>query len=222
MALVISGWRGLWRLVCRLCPRREHIRWLVLAALGPPALHYFQESLVVLLTGGSTKLAVSVDLSLFRSELVLILFLGAGLGEELGWRGFALPRLQSRMNALRASLVLGAFWGAWHFPNLWWPGEDPWIRAYQYPRIFLGSIAVAVIYTWVYNSTKGSLLVVAVIHASNNASASAIQIDFLDSAMATGGTYYIMSLTTLATMWTVALVVIHATGRQRLSPQPAG
>ena len=86
--------------------------------------------------------------------------------EEVGWRGFALPRLQKRTNALLATLIVGALWGLWHLPLFFWIG----IPMTHYPFIawFIGIVASSFIYTWLYNSTKGSLLVVTLFHVLGN------------------------------------------------------
>jgi len=89
-----------------------------------------------------------------------------GYGEELGWRGFALPRLQSRMSALRASFVLSVGWAAWHLPlfvfspglsNLGLGGIAGW-----FVSLALGSILL----TWLFNASGGSVGAVALFHAS--------------------------------------------------------
>jgi membrane protease YdiL (CAAX protease family) len=92
---------------------------------------------------------------------VVILFAFPGVfAEELGWRGFALPRLQERRNALLSSVVLGIFWGLWHIP-LFVYFDD------ALPDLIvqvLTFVPAAVMYTWVYNNTRGSLLLVSLLH----------------------------------------------------------
>ena len=96
----------------------------------------------------------------------LTLLIGGPLGEEIGWRGYALPRLQARRSALSASLIIGVIWALWHLP-LWLtgaPGRTPSL----YAAFVVSVIALSVILTWVYNSSGGSLLVVVLIHATVN------------------------------------------------------
>ncbi len=86
-------------------------------------------------------------------------------GEEMGWRGFLLPRLQARFNALTASLIVGTIWAAFHLPLFWTLGST---QAGQPMWAFLLSIlASSVIVTWLYNNTH-SLLLVVLFHASVN------------------------------------------------------
>lgn len=89
-----------------------------------------------------------------------------GLGEELGWRGSALPRLLSRHNALAASLILGVLWVLWHLPLVWTEGYP----LYQQPAWLLlaDALAKSVIFTWVFLNTRGSVLLAVLLHASTN------------------------------------------------------
>jgi membrane protease YdiL (CAAX protease family) len=92
---------------------------------------------------------------------VVILFAFPGVfAEELGWRGFALPRLQERCNALLSSVVLGIVWGLWHIPLFVY-------FDYTLPTLIVEVftfVPAAVLYTWVYNNTRGSLLLVSLLH----------------------------------------------------------
>ena len=84
------------------------------------------------------------------------------LGEEFGWRGFALSRLQRRYNALWASLILGVIWACWHIPIFFLPGAP----LSDFPLFLVGMMAGSVLLTWLYNSTDNSLLIVMVAHAA--------------------------------------------------------
>jgi membrane protease YdiL (CAAX protease family) len=84
--------------------------------------------------------------------------------EEFGWRGYALDRLQSKWNALVASLVLAAFWGPWHLQQWIMGGRDVPFLAFWY-----GICMHSILFTWYYNNTKRSLLPVILVHALMNA-----------------------------------------------------
>lgn len=86
--------------------------------------------------------------------------------EEVGWRGFALPRLQKSHNALAATLVVGVLWGLWHLPLFFW-ADNP-MSNYPFVVWFIGTVAGSFVYTWLFNSTKGSLLVVTLFHVLGN------------------------------------------------------
>ena len=95
--------------------------------------------------------------------------------EELGWRGYALPRLLNRWSGVQASLLLGTVWATWHLPLYAIGGED----AERAPlAIFMVSVvALAVLYTWLWRETSGSLLIVLVFHSATNAAASLLLTD---------------------------------------------
>jgi membrane protease YdiL (CAAX protease family) len=88
------------------------------------------------------------------------------IGEEIGWRGFALPRLQSRHNNLTASLILGVLWAAWHLPNALIPGLDYYF--YAFPAFLIWVVAMTVLFTWLAIHTQGSVLIAWIFHASIN------------------------------------------------------
>jgi membrane protease YdiL (CAAX protease family) len=109
---------------------------------------------------------VPFPLLLLESFFWAFLF-GGALNEEAGWRGFALPRLQSRFSPMITSIIIGAFWGLWHVPlhviDVGMYGGNPWgalIRIMDIPR--------AILFTWLYNRTKGNLLAVMLFHAAIN------------------------------------------------------
>ena len=107
--------------------------------------------------------------------MILMLTIFAGIGEEFGWRGFALPRLQNRYNALVTSIIVGAFWSLWHIPLYFLDGSLQYsfrmdaglIPAILGYTVFL--IAWSIQYTWLFNNTKGSVLLAAVFHGAGNA-----------------------------------------------------
>lgn len=91
---------------------------------------------------------------------------GGQVGEELGWRGYALPRMDERWGLGIASLVLGVIWAFWHLPLLYMPGADTLGQSFPLYLIQVTGLSVAV--AWVYRSARGSLLVVMLMHASLN------------------------------------------------------
>jgi membrane protease YdiL (CAAX protease family) len=96
---------------------------------------------------------------------LLIWLLGA-LPEEYGWRGFALPRLMESNNPLVASLILGLVWGLWHLPLHFISTTTQYvIPIWEY---VLQTIILAVIYTWLFLGTKGSILIAGLFHAAGN------------------------------------------------------
>ena len=107
--------------------------------------------------------------------MILMLTIFAGIGEEFGWRGFALPRLQARYNALVSSLIVGVFWSLWHIPLFLVEGTTQYqwgLDVGLIPAVLMYSVFViawAIQLTWVFNNTKGSVLLAAVLHGAGNA-----------------------------------------------------
>jgi len=113
---------------------------------------------------------------------MLILFvITAGLGEELGWTGFLTPRLQARYSALVSSIIRGVLWGFWHIPLFIFSGLDhPSLADFPYSGwvsqkgllvamgafILINQIPWSIFYTWIFNNTRGSLLLVVILHGS--------------------------------------------------------
>lgn len=84
------------------------------------------------------------------------------LSEEAGWRGFALPRLQARFNALQSSLILGVLWACWHIPFYFEPGYAA--KGMPFPIYLVVVIGLAILFTWIYNNSQGSLLLTMLAH----------------------------------------------------------
>jgi membrane protease YdiL (CAAX protease family) len=100
------------------------------------------------------------------SLFLFSIFPGSALGEELGWRGFALPRLQARRSALAASLIVGVVWGIYHLP-LFLVGSPTRPFALFLP-FALSCVLMSIFYSWMYNGTGGSLLIAVLLHAATN------------------------------------------------------
>ncbi|MFX0003383.1 MAG: CPBP family intramembrane glutamic endopeptidase [Promethearchaeota archaeon] len=119
-------------------------------------------ALVYLLLGGEAPGPESTyTIPIFLLDLFLSLISGP-LNEEAGWRGYALPRLESRFSALISSIILGILWGFWHLPLYLVEVRLPF-----YIFIFL-NIVLSILITWGYNNTNGSLVIAVLFHYSFN------------------------------------------------------
>ncbi len=99
-----------------------------------------------------------------------ITLVGGPLGEEFGWRGFALPNLQKTKGAISASVIIGVIWALWHLPFFFQEGSIHHQMGFRFlPLYILGEIVLSIIMTWVYNKTGNSLLVGGIIlHNADN------------------------------------------------------
>lgn len=131
---------------------------------------------------------------LILGNFVYILFLGGPLQEEFGWRGYALPRLQANHNALVSSVILGIVWAFWHLPlNFMTEKAGPQYK----PEVsmFIGSIimlvSLSILFTWLYNNTRGSIFVSLLFHTMINLST---YVMFPIFETKTGPLYYLISI----------------------------
>ena len=169
MSGVLEGWAGIRSLFSRIVLWRVGLSWYLFVLVGIPAIMVLGAIAIpgVLDTFQMPKLSF---LLAYPIVFIITLFIGGPLGEEPGWRGFALPRLQKLHGPLLGSLVLGVFWAFWHLPFFWMPEwgtpKDSFLDIVYF---VLADIALTFIYTWVFNNTKSSLFIVILMHASNDA-----------------------------------------------------
>ena len=128
-------------------------------------------------------------------------------GEEIGWRSYVLPRLQSKYSALTSTLILGVIWGFWHLPKY----LSHW-NTVSFAWFMVHTMAYAVMLTWLYNNTKGSLLLVAISHASSNTAGVFMPMANTVSSENMGA-YIIFVLLEVIT----AVMIITVTGPERFS-----
>ena len=165
-----AGLEGVKDLLSRMTRWRVGWRWGMFAVLSP-LLFFLIAVLIQRLLSGSWSAVYSFGNMVELPQLKwisswLVFTLTFGIGEETGWRGFALPRLQSGRTALRATFILWIFWALWHAPQFFYnfPGMD----LFGAVGFLLGMFAGAVLLTGLYNSTGGSILMVALWHGTYN------------------------------------------------------
>jgi membrane protease YdiL (CAAX protease family) len=139
---------------------RVNVTWYFVALL-PLAVGFISAG-IYYLTGGTTP-DFSSSASTYLMGLLMCIITGA-TGEELGWRGFVLPRIQSKYGALSSSILVGLIWAGWHIPYWPIPGWFPKMQSIPFLAFTLQSIAKSVIMTWMYNNTKGSVLIASLFH----------------------------------------------------------
>ncbi len=154
-------------LVAKFRPPANLSLWLV-ALLGPLAVWSVAIGIWQMLGGDALSVEPAAVFS-FGPLFLQRFFLGGGLGEEIGWRGFMLPRLLERRSPLVASLILGLWWGVWHAPAFWGFGGGKSGGAVMFALFTVYTIALAVLFTAVWIRSGGNLLICTVFHASLNA-----------------------------------------------------
>lgn len=152
------------------CTRIGPLLYLAIALFSPFVLAIIAAVMAYYINGAAIQLSGLLSTREFPEFDLLTFFvynlIFFGFGEEVGWRGFALPRLQSRMNALTASVVLTVFWALWHLPLfLYRPGYTS-MDAVAVVGWVLSLLTGSILLTWLYNSSRGSVLVCAVFHAT--------------------------------------------------------
>lgn len=170
ITLLAQGRTGLIELLKRYLIWRVGWKWYGFAFLLYPTIYLAAILISTWITGVAIDFTEVYALRLFEKPDQLWLFILPFFlvdlisnGEEIGWRGFVLPRLQFKYSPLAASIILGVIWGLWHLPK----HLASWdIQAYGLFMIRI--IGDAVLYTWLFNHTRGSLLLTSIFHAMQN------------------------------------------------------
>ena len=156
----VSGGAGVLALLERVIRFRVGLVWYLLALLLVPV----GGVLIRLASGLPLVLTTMPGLSM-AATLGVLMITGA-LGEEVGWRGFALPRLLERFSPIVASLLLGAVWGIWHLPSFFVSGLPQ--AGLQIPVFLVGALSLSVIATWILIHARGSVFLSMLLHFSVN------------------------------------------------------
>jgi membrane protease YdiL (CAAX protease family) len=173
MTGILEGKDGVQRLRHSLRPVRAGWQWYLFILLGIPALFLLGISVLPGALASFQGFPPNFPI-VYVVTFVLIFFGGGPLGEEPGWRGFALPRMQPLYGPLKGTLLLGVLWVFWHLPDFLTDaqrgGPGTGLAAFftNFPIFFLMVISMAIIFTWVFNHNKGSLFIVILLHASIN------------------------------------------------------
>jgi membrane protease YdiL (CAAX protease family) len=216
--VLLSGTTGLRDLLVRLIRWRVRSRWYAVALLGAPLL---QGGVLAALSLSSPVYLPAIIISSDRAGLLLPAIaygLVGGLVEELGWTGFAIPRLRARFSVLATGVIVGVVWGVWHILQMWWVGstssESVPVRIFL-PLYFLTAIAVLTAYrvlmAWVYDRTA-SLFVAVLMHGSY-----IVCTLFILAPPTTGMPFLVYSGAFVVALWLAVAVVIRV-ARLRLVP----
>ncbi len=220
LTALVSGTGGLRRLLSRLFAWRVGWRWYVVALLLAPIIEVVVLLALSRLSPAFLPAIVTADDKAALLTSGIAIGLVGGFVEELGWTGFAIPRLTPRYGVLGTGLIVGPVWGAWHLLQMWWVGStssDGLPLTLYLPVFFLSSLVILTAYRvlmiWVYDHT-GSLLLAILMHASYIATTL-----FVLAPPTTGVPFLTYSGAFAAALWGVVAVVAVANG-WHASPRP--
>ncbi len=210
-AIIVTALTGdkarLKALLSRMVRWRVGLKWYAAALMLPVAVYLFAMSLNILLGArASTAEQFGSWYLIFPLFAYSLLFpLSGAFGEELGWRGYALPRVQSRFWALSAALIIGVIQTAWHLPLFVSLPNTTLVP------LIVGYMGLGILATWVFNNTRGSVLLTMLLHASFNTNAAFF------GEMFTGVDLVRMSWLLAAGWCVAAIVVVVVAGPKHLS-----
>ncbi|HET7010152.1 MAG TPA: type II CAAX endopeptidase family protein [Anaerolineales bacterium] len=214
-ALLVTGWLlggpGLRELLGRVLKWRVGWAWFLISLLSPAALFAVGALAALIVEGKLPDLALLGQVNYMPNlglAAWLFWFVTYGLGEEVGWRGFALPWLQKNRTAAQATLILGILWALWHLPAFFYLDTYQAMGLWMFPFLAVTIVCGAVVYTWIYNSTGGSVLMAAIFHASFN---------YFSASAAGAGT---IAIVMTAGVVIAALVIPRVYGLENLSRRP--
>lgn len=198
---LVQGRSGIRALLAGLLRWRVGAGWVLFSLLSPFAMFGLAAVVMRATTGAWPNLALLGEVDYFPylgiAGAVILWLLTWGLGEEVGWRGFALPRLQRNRSALSATIILGVIHAFWHLPAFFYRDTYKAMGlAAGLPMLVISVVAAAILFTWIFNSTRGSLLMVIIFHAL---------FDWLSVSKAGGAT---ASAIMSAVVWVLAVLVV--------------
>ena len=163
MTAVVYGRAGLREFVGRIVRARVAARWYAVALIAPALLLAVAAALTLCFANGLEISGLSPARLRELPDRFLFILLFIGLGEEPGWRGFALAQLQTKHSPLIASLILAPLWALWHLPLM--GNEFPWPIV---PAFLLSICGGTLLQTWIFNASKGSVLLPMLFHTTIN------------------------------------------------------
>jgi len=160
-----QGSKGVRALLGRLVQVHAGLRWYAFALAYMAAIK-LTSALIHRLVSGSWPRFGTEPILLMLGAILLSTVVFSQSGEELGWRGYALPRLAARIGLGAASVVIGVIWAVWHIPLFFIPGIET--TGQSFPLYALGVIALSVAIAWLYANTNGSLFLTMLMHSAIN------------------------------------------------------
>jgi uncharacterized protein len=212
-----SGFKGLAEFVGQAFRWRVGVQWYLAALLAPALIRIAVLYIHVMKGGTFPDLSDPARWLAIPGTFVAVLLIGGPTGEEFGWRGYLLQRVQPRLGLLPAAVVIGIISAFWHLPLFFIPAA---VQSHLPFALFaVRTIALSIISTWMYNGTRRSLLFVLLFHASLNTWPNTLN---LLEEEGTLGPY--ISATIIECGWAAQLVILgllRGRGERRKRAQPA-
>lgn len=205
-----AGLRDMWKRFTQFDLRPKW--YLVIVAI--PFIIQAGVALIYKLQGGDFFRSNLLDQPAGLIPLIIAIFIGGPFSEEFGWRGFAQDRVQARWGSLKGSIVLGLAWALWHLPLFFAPGtgqQQTGNPALMVPVFTIWVVAMAILYSWVYNNTNRSLWGAVFFHFMTNFGANIL----LSTTEVTDQFMYIAN----AVMWALLAVIFIFFARRKEQPE---
>jgi membrane protease YdiL (CAAX protease family) len=209
MTAVTEGGVGIRRWLRRIVRWRVGFRWYLFTLVGLPVVMVLG---TIVRPGALESFQTLAPMSVlpYLGAFVFMVLIGGPLFEEPGWSGFAQPRLQRLHGPLIGGLILGSLWALWHLPGFLIPSEDltdipPRGTVLDFVVFALALIGLRLVIMWVFNNSRGSVLMAILVHASWNTFYSAALVQ-LFPAPSVLGSY--LNLTIAAGVLALVLVAV--------------
>ena len=209
LVCMTSGRAGLRTWLARCLQWRGRWGWITLAFLTPLAVLTLAGAIHITLGGVIPASPAMGNIAMFLVNFGLVFLVGGPMGEEFGWRGYALPAMQKQLGWRASSLLLGGIWGVWHLPLFFIAGTAQGNGSM--PVFFVLIVATSVFYTWLYQRSAGSVLPALALHTASNSWPSMIPI--LPSDADQRPYLFVVGLVVAAAIWLLVR-------RDRLPPTP--
>jgi membrane protease YdiL (CAAX protease family) len=196
-----SGFRGVGGFLGQAFRWRVGIRWYVAALVAPAAIRIVVLYVHILRGGTFPDLSDASRWLAIPSTFLLVLLIGGPTGEEFGWRGFLLQRVQPVFGLLLASVGIGVLTAFWHLPLFWIPGTPQ--SHVPFALFMVRTVSLSIISTWLYNGSRRSLLFVLLFHASLNTWPNTLYILETEGTLAP-----YTSATIVYTGWAIGLLIL--------------
>ncbi len=187
-------------------------RWYGFAFLFMPAIKLTVAGLYRALTGAWPRIGEESVLLMIAATFFST-FIGGQAGEEVGWRGYALPRMAELVGLRAASLLLGVIWAAWHLPLFFIPATTT--TGQSFPLYLLQVTAISVAFAWLWERTRRSLLPVMLLHAAVNNTKDIVPSGEPGAAHALGLSHALVAWLTVMLLWLCAVYFLATMPRRK-------